>query len=90
MRHGTRFGASLMTLEIQFRLHRNLEIPPHCTLRDNFVTVEMYQRRGVCEVHVTTKSERQSFEIALQIHILFDYKRNCQKGFTRLQITLQQ
>jgi len=45
VRHGTRFGASLMTLEIQFRLHRNLEIPPRYTLRDNFVTVEMYQRR---------------------------------------------
>lgn len=27
VRHGTRSGASLMTLEIQFRLRRNLEIP---------------------------------------------------------------
>jgi len=27
MRHGTRSGTSLMTLEIQFRLRRNLGIP---------------------------------------------------------------
>lgn len=27
VRHGARFGASLMTLEIQFRLRRNLGIP---------------------------------------------------------------
>lgn len=62
--------ASLMTLEIQFRLRRNLGIPSRrgCTLRDNFVIAAMHQRRGVCEARdckITGEAEfRDCLEIA--------------------------